>query len=648
MKNFEYFLLLLLGFGGMISGHGQIELTLNKYLDSVYGHHVIPGFSVVVAKGNDIIYTRGFGKEVLGGSKNFTANSVSAIGSLTKSITAIAILQLVEKGDLDLDKHVVNYLPSFRTANKAMSDKITVRILLNNTSGLVEDLVPSYDLSDKALEYLSQGLQSTFISKTPGTSYAYSNVAFGIAGLLISKVSGMSYLDYIEKKIFIPLQMNSTTSNPSKFSQLGALEGHYFSIDNGIPAIRESQTESGEFIPAGSFTRSSANDLGNYLIALLNRGSFKDIRILSEESVKTMWEPNVLFPGLTKEEGGNGSTFQYGLGWMISNIDGRKIIHHGGSTGKMSSFTMIDLENNVAATILANIDLTFIDQYSYPTSFTILNNVLHLVTQEPISEYGKPQVIDVTKNKFHLDKQQQAKFIGTYRFEKGGDHWINFGLQLNIQKTENGELKAMLSRGEQIVNEFYLDFINPSQAVSRNIAAPQRIVFKIEPDGKIKKMIFFGTTFVKVENERLAQTHNYVDNKEGLHFLIPKDYNIVWTANGFNANKKNDNMSNYFGLLYEKESKSIKVLLKEIFPDTKILYKGTISFQNIGGLVLGKQSFLIKERGIHKSITILDSRINSKKMFLVFKSPLENHTSDIQNVIFPFLNSFEALKNPSN
>ena len=74
---------------------------------------------------------------------------------------------------------------------------------------------------------------------------------------------------------------------------------------------------------------------------MLNMGKVNNRHILNS-SLDELWSPNIAFPGLSKDDGGNAKPFSYGLGWMISNIEGRKVIHHGGSTGKTSSFTMID------------------------------------------------------------------------------------------------------------------------------------------------------------------------------------------------------------------------------------------------------------------------------------------------------------------
>ena len=640
MKKANYLLLSILLLGTMETGQAQSRARIDGYLDLVHEQHVIPGFSVVVVKGKQIVYAKGFGKERLGSSKNFTANTVSAIGSLTKSITALAVMQLVDQGLLRLDTPVVHYLPWFRTANKDMSDKVTVRMLLNNTAGLRAEPDLSYDLSDRALEHLAKSVQSFFITREPGTSYEYSNVGFGIAGLLVHKVSGLSYLDYIETHIFGPLQMRSTTSDPSRFSEIGAIEGHYPGKEKAIPALREPQTESGEFVPAGSFARSTANDLGKYLIALLNRGTYNSREILSAESVERMWQPNVVFPGLSEEEGGDAREFQYGLGWMISDIDGRRIVHHGGSTGKMSSFTMIDAENDVAVSMLANVDLTFIDQYQYPTIFNLVNNVLHLASGTPTTTYGIPNVPDPSKNDFQLPDGASEKYIGEYGQDGGGDNWVNFGLHLSLRRNEKGILEASVARGEQEVNRFTVDFVNEAQAMSRNMAAPQRMVFKLAPNGHVTGLYMSGIAYNR-ESGQLRETHRETAGSNGARFLLPKDWDIHWTREGFSANKRGVPKICLTGSFKEGKIKTIDSYIQAHFPDSPLVHRGALTNHHEGGLVWRKQSFALKEHARELgALTVFYGRKGPNQLFLAFRGPAAGHTLGLQEVVAPILKSF--------
>lgn len=619
------------------NGGAQELRLLDRYLTEVYENHVIPGFSVVVVNHEGYMYTKGFGKERSDLSKPFTKTSVNAIGSLTKSLTAMGIMQLVEQGELELDAPVVQYLPWFGTANKDMSDKITVRMLLNNTSGLQARPEPIYDLSDRALEKLTRDLKSTFITKEPGKVYEYSNLGFSVAGYLLSEVSGLSYKEYLDKRIFDPLGMKNTSTDPEKFDALGALEGHYHGIGQAYPASRERQFESGEYIPAGSFTRSTAEDLGKYLIALLNEGEYGGVKVLSTKSITEMWSPNISFPGLTREEGGDDKPIHYGLGWMISEIEGRKIVHHGGSTGKMSSMSMIDLTNRIAVTVLANIDLTFIDQYQYPTIFHIVNNVLHLAAGGSTTSFGRPTITDPSRNDFELEATETEKYLGDFVQIGGGDFWVNFGLSLHIRRKSDQGLEAVLTRGKNTVNHFELDFASPSLAIGRNMAIPQKLQFKLTPDGKVKGLFCSGAEFSRISKQRI-QNYKSVRVKGAINFSKPKTWELRETPYGFVLKDPENPSTQLRGYLQSSIERGNIGILSDVISDSESNQGNWFSLRK-GSLVWKHQSSLNNEMEV---CTTFLSKMDHVPVYFEISTKNEIHTLTLQDVMTPLLNSLHV------
>lgn len=632
---------LVISFLGVINIGGAQELgKLDRYLTEVYENHVIPGFSVVVVNNAGYLYAKGFGKEQLNLSAPFTKKSVNAIGSLTKSLTAMGIMQLIEQGDLELDEPVVKYLPWFGTANKDMSDKITIRMLLNNTSGLQASPEPTYDLSDKALEKLTRNLKGTFITKEPGFAYEYSNLGFSIAGYLISKVSGLPYKEYLDKRIFGPLEMKDTSTDPARFAAMGALEGHYHGIKSAYPASREKQFESGEYIPAGSFTRSTAEDIGKYLMALLNGGKHGNARVLSKESITEMWSSNISFPGLTREEGGDDKPIHYGLGWMLSEIESRKIVHHGGSTGKMSSMTMIDLTNNLAVTVLANLDLTFIDQYQYPTIYNIANNILHITAGESVTSFGKPNIPDPSHNDFELEAVEAEKYLGNFVQVGGGDFWVNFGLSLHIKHQSAEGLEAIVTRGQDTINHFELDFASPSLAIGRSMGIPQKLQFKLTPDGQVKGLFCSGTEYKEV-NEQRIQNYRTASIEGSLHFPIPNNWELQETPNGFVVRDPKNPSSRLWGYTRGlSRNKDLDARSDSISGPTS--NRSPWFSIREGQFVWKHQSTISSKNGQMEVCTIFISKMQDVPVYFKVSTKREDHTLVLQQVIMPLLNSLKV------
>ncbi len=615
----------------------QLTNELNNYLQEVYENHTIPGFAVVVVKNNELVYAKGFGTEKYGSKKRFTPATVSAIGSLTKSITAMAIMQLVEEEKLKLDDRVIDYLPDFKTANKSKSDKITVRMLLNNTAGLNANPSPSYSFSGESLQYLAESLKSTFLTREPGTSYEYSNTDFSIAGLLIQKISGLPYEEYIEQHVFRPLKMNSSSSKPSKFERLGAIKGHHFGL-KPLVAQQSVFQPSGEYIPAGSMTVSTAWDLGNYLMALLNNGKLGDNQVLSEESIAEMWTANISFQGLTVDDGGDGQKYQYGLGWMISKIEGRELIHHGGSMGTMSSFTMIDKANKTATTLLFNLDLTFIDKHRFLPHYTMANNVLHIANGKEPSAFGIPKTADKTLNAFELNAEDKKKYVGKYHYTGGGFPWMNFGLKWQIYLNAEGNLQVKVEQGTEILNEFLLDFVNPTLAVSRNIAGPGQLRFVLSRSGYVDRILWSGISYEK-EKQISKSTHKLVSLQKDLHIHLPKSWMVQITTEGFVA-KDMENPGAIIKALRSTSSAMKAQPLKRYLDLVSISASGIITQENRGTSLWEKQSFLAKNNLIQ---TVFREKNKKHPHVLILSATASKSTEDLSSVIGPILNELSRF-----
>jgi len=592
------------------SGQGRLD----TYLQERLAEGAIPGFSVVVVKGDQIVYEKGFGVEKIGSSKPMTAQTSTAIGSLTKSFTAMAVLQLVERGLVDLDAPVVRYLPEFRTANKSRSDQITVRMLLNNTSGLQAAIARQIEPSAISMERLLQALQSTYLTRVPGKTYEYSNTGFAVAGLLVSRVSGLSYEAYLRKHIFEPLQMQRSTTDPERFLELDVLYGHYLGLERGIPARPAPYPT--EMMAAGSLLRSSAHDLGHYLIALLNGGQFEGRQLLSPESVELLWQPNVDFPGLPEADGGHGQDYQYGLGWMLSQIDGRAVIHHGGSRGSMSSFTMIDRERRLAASVLANVDHTFFDKYRYTNLLTMVNNVLHLTADESASAYGIPTIADPTLNSYQLPKPLQERYLGEYAFSKGGDNWLFYGVRMEISRNSTGELEAKLVRGAETVLHFRLDFVNEAQAISRHLGTPQPLRFVINPAGQVTGAFFNSMEFWKVNATQAIQS---VILPEGVQFGLPSGWKVKQQAPQFLAKKGDWHLR-----AVAKNQQNVTAQLKTVFPNKPILRQGLPTTETHGQTVWHAQSFVM-DGDYHFTLW-------NEQMLFILTAPPENLSEAMREV----------------
>ena len=182
--------------------------AMDAYVEAQMKHLNIPGAALAIVEGDTITHLRGFGKARPGGEAP-TPQTPFFIGSLTKSFTALAIMQLVEYGKIELDAPVRRYLPWFRLADLKASSQITVRHLLNQTSGLpmllgMANLDDTADRPD-ATERQVRGLSTLKLNRAVGSKFEYSNLNYNVLGLIVEAASGESYAAYIQKHVFTPL-----------------------------------------------------------------------------------------------------------------------------------------------------------------------------------------------------------------------------------------------------------------------------------------------------------------------------------------------------------------------------------------------------------------------------------------------------------
>lgn len=186
--------------------------TFNKidnYVKKMQNQADIPTISIGVIKDNSLIYKNSYSKD-----KDINTKSLFYIGSLTKSFIALAIMQLVEDGKINLDDSINKYLSWFKIKDEKDVNNITIRTLLNQTSGFsTYDGLKNFDdwdSSNFALEKTIRALKDVSLISKPSTTFYYSNINYQILGLVIEKVTGLSYNQYIKENIFNKLDMKNS------------------------------------------------------------------------------------------------------------------------------------------------------------------------------------------------------------------------------------------------------------------------------------------------------------------------------------------------------------------------------------------------------------------------------------------------------
>ena len=351
---------------------GQIEPdfdAIDAYVAEQVKNLGIPGLALGIIQDGEVAHLQGFGVADSSG-RSVTPQTPFYIGSVTKSFTALAVMQLVEEGQIDLDAPVQTYLPWWSLADKEASATITVRHLLNQSSGFSTKDGNRFWPSREGLEETLHRLDTLQLTQPVGTTFQYSNINYMTAGLIVEKVSGQSYADYVTEHIFEPLGMQHSYAAHNPAQADGLAQGHTymfgqtFSSDGSMPP---------SFLPTG-FLITSAEDMTHYLIAHLNEGWYGENSVLSPQGMAELHEPAIPV----------GDHF-YAMGWFVGTKDGITFMNHNGDAGRNHAIVTLVEERGFGVVLLANATGFVQQQQVDELSFMIVSNMVFGTPLEPIS-----------------------------------------------------------------------------------------------------------------------------------------------------------------------------------------------------------------------------------------------------------------------
>lgn len=382
----------------------------------------IPGVSLALNESGSTIYEQGFGYRNVEQQLPVTTDTIFGIASMSKSFTCVAIMQLQEKGKLSVHDPIVNYLPNFRVPKNEYTDKITIHHLMTHTSGmpplkthvlarkrsidqdpsakdyglnLVDNDGDPIDTFDQLIDYLVTADYD--LLGEPGTQYCYNNDTYGLLGIIIEKVSGQTYEQYLQEHIFKPCGMTRS------FVLLDELD-NYENVTE-LYVKRQTKNESTVYaaplwwdapaMRAAGYIKSTAKDILKYLQSFITEDAER--KILTDESIREMFKPHVEFEP--------GKFYGYGFRVIPNYIDGYTLINHGGGLKAVSSLMCIIPEKQLTGVALTNL--------SDVSSDRLLLGAVHQLFDQPF-DYS-PFTFETTET----PKEILTKAAGTYKSDEG-------------------------------------------------------------------------------------------------------------------------------------------------------------------------------------------------------------------------------------
>ncbi len=347
----------------------EIRMLLETQIADTMVQMKIPGLAIALIKEGQIVYERGFGTKDY--FKNYPTKqpvkpeTIFEIGSISKSFTALAILQLQATGKLNVEDPVKMHLPWFKLGN--IDQPILIHHLLSHSSGIPDlgsaalsissvidmgveiPMIPFSTPEDFQLHI--NGAQSEIIFN-PGEYFYYFNDGYDMLGMIITAVSGMPYEEYIHKHIFEPLEMTTTCFPTKEFPDVDKTK-HYMNKEGKIIEVPRTVDQLNN--PAGGIL-SSVRDMAHYLNMFMDGGKFKGQEFISAEIITKLTAPHQAIDGMKTPAPFAEGLPMYGYGWMIhEGFFGHRVVEHAGGTGGAYSHAFMIPDLKIAVVAFSNI-----------------------------------------------------------------------------------------------------------------------------------------------------------------------------------------------------------------------------------------------------------------------------------------------------
>jgi D-alanyl-D-alanine carboxypeptidase len=369
---------------------------LEAWIDSHLAYRGLPGMSIAIVHDQDIVWSKGFGYADLDKKTPATPGTVYRIASISKLFTAMSIMQLRDQGKLGLDDPVVKHLPWFKLKSPpADSPPITIRHLLTHTAGLPRESAYPYwtDFKFPTRAQMIEALPNQEAVFPPETKWKYSNLGLALAGEIVAAVSGEPFDVYVQKHIFDPLEMKSSSVGVSDSNKGRLATGYGRRLPDG-PRVVRPFTDAQGIAPAAGLA-STVEDLARLAALQFRDGPAKGSQILKGTTLREMHRVHWLMPDWKSGRG---------LGFAIVHREEGDLVGHGGWVAGYQTAVYFRPADKIAVVAMINAD----DGHPYPGSPDSVVDRAFKWVGPPLAKATAPATADKARPEWQ-------KYIGRYR-----------------------------------------------------------------------------------------------------------------------------------------------------------------------------------------------------------------------------------------
>lgn len=475
-------LLLFVSFGSAFAQDAPLQ-GLDDYVKKAMEEWEVAGLAIAVVKDDKIVFAKGYGVREMGKPDAVTPNTMFAIGSSSKAFTAATTAILVDEGKIKWGDPATKYLPNLQLYDSWATRELSVTDLLTHRVGLERGDLMWYASSFSREEILRR-IRFLKPSSSMRSRFGYQNIMYLAAGQIVPSVTGKSWDDFVGERIFTPLGMKSSNTSTKKLAQMQDVATPHMVLNDKIKPIAWRNIDN--IAPAGSIN-SNVTEMANWVRMQLAMGKYEGKQIISEASIKNMWASHTIIP---LEGPGFGMFYpkahflNYGMGWFLSDFNGKKMIEHGGAIDGMRSAVALIPEEKLGVVILSNMNQTglnlalaqrIFDSYMGAKERDYSGDILKVLkTQEAAGKAAMDKMI-AERAKDTKPSQDLAKYAGDYQDEMYGDVKVTL---------ENGKLKISYGSGfKGTLEHWHYDTFQSTW--SEDVQGKTFVNFKLNSMGKV-------------------------------------------------------------------------------------------------------------------------------------------------------------------